>query len=564
MDDYVDIVTKIKTFNNDDVSKDYRTILICGCYLLCVELNECVKYEKIASKKLEKQLKKPSDKKLLLDYLRSLEIKDYSLFLYDFLKYIENDKTILKYHNLELSDDLSNLIIKVFELNKDDMVVDLCSGNGLFLNNLIVNSKDELNIKVIGEEVNQDLCDLSSMLLEMSHKHYEINNINIIENYNKLPKFNKCLVFPPFGLKLDDKTYEKYNKYSYGLINQRSSSEWLFILNALNSLVESFKIIAIIPDNILFKTYDSDIRKYLVNNNLIEGIISLPIDTFKGTMIKTNILVLSKNNEYFKLIDGEEILNNQLKEYSFNESNIYDEIYYKYKSNNVLKIKKEDIKSLDYNLTYKSLNSINLYQDHFNSKRLEEVSDILKGCNLTYTNFKDSVVDYNTGYKILNSGDIDDNGFIHYENLTSIENGNKYSKYLAKNGDIVITSKSTKTKIGYIELKENENIIVASSMTILRVKEEVIDSMYLKMFLDSSKGKKLLDSIQMGNMVLTISLKDLSLIQIPYIPLEKQKKKSKVYKSWIELYELKKKELKTIEFILDNFYDTSLDKEKFK
>ena len=561
MDSYVNIVTKIKTFNNDDVSKDYRTILICGCYLLCFEFNEYVKYEKLANKKLERQLKKTSDKKLLLDYLKSLNISEYSLFLYDILKFIENDKTIIKYHNLELSDDLSNLIIKLFELKEEDTILDLCSGNGLFLNNLLINLK-ELDIKVTGTEINQDLCDLSSMLLEMSHKPYEINNINVIENYNKLPKFNKCLVFPPFGIKLEEKIYKKYIKYSNGLINQRSSGEWIFIFNTLNQLQDNSKIICVIPDNILFKTYDSDIRKYLVNNNYIEGIISLPSDVFKGYSIKTSLLILSKNNESFKVIDSEEILNNNLMEYSINEPNRLEEIYYKYKSDNVLKIKKEDIKSIDYNLTFKSLSNINLYQDESNTKELKEISDILKGCNLTYTNFKDSVVDYDTGYKILNSGDIDDNGFIHYKDLKSIINGEKYSKYLARNGDIVITSKSTKTKVGYIELKDNENIIVASSMTILRVKEEVMDSMYLKMFLDSPKGKRLLDTIQMGNMVMTISPKALSLIQIPYMSLENQRKKSKMYKTWIELYELKKKELQTIEFILENFYDLSLDKEK--
>ena len=562
MESYTDIVLKIKTFNDDDVSKDYRTILICSCYLLCFEFNEFIKYEKIANKKLERQLKKPSDKKFLLDYLRSLNISDYSSFLYEILKYIENDKTILKFHNLELSDDLSNLIIKLFELKEEDTILDLCSNNGLFLNNLLFNSKDELNLKVIGNEFNQDQCELSSLLLEMNNKPYEINNLNVIENYNKLPEFDKCLVFPPFGIKFDNKTYEKYIKYSNGLINQRTSGEWMFIFNALSSLNDDSKIICVIPDNILFKAYDSDIRKYLVNNNLIEGIISLPVDAFKGYSIKTSLLILSKNNEYFKVIDSEEVLNNKLMEDSLNESNRLDEIYYKYKSDNVLKIKKEDIKSIDYNLTFKSLSNINLYQDESNTKELKEVSEILKGCNLTYTNFKDSVVDYNTNYKILNSGDIDDNGFIHYKDLKSIINGEKYSKYLARNGDIVITSKSTKTKVGYIELKDNENIIVASSMTILRVKEEVMDSMYLKMFLDSPKGKRLLDTIQMGNMVMTISPKDLSLIQIPYIPLENQKKKSKMYKTWIELYELKKKELQTIEFILENFYDLSLDKEK--
>ena len=562
MDRYSEIAYRIKEFNDEEVSKDYRTILICACYLLDSEYFEFCRYEKIANKKIDKQLKKQFKKEDLFNYLKGLNIKDYSSFLNEMLDYIkENDKQVQKYTGLEINNDLSNLIIDLFELKNEEVVLDLCSNNGRFLNNLLLKTNSNLNLKVIGEEVSEELCDLSSILLSLNHKPYEIINSNLIKD-NKSIEFNKCLIFPPFGLKLDENTFDKYIKYSNGLINQRSSPEWIFILNALNLLSNDSKIITLIQDNILFKTYDSDIRKYLINNNLIEGIISLPSDIFKGYSFKTSLLIISKNNESFKLLDSEEILNYEYMEYSINKSNRFEEIYNKYRSNSVLKIKKNDIKSLDYNLTYKSLSNSNLYNDLSNTKKLEEICDILKGCNLTYTNFKDLIVEEETRYKILTSGDIDEDGCIDYSNLKSILNGEKYFKYFAKKGDIVITSKSTKTKLALIDLKENENIIIASSMTILRPKEDLLDTIYLKMFLDSQKGKKILESIQMGNIIVTISLKELALIQIPYIALEKQKKKANMYKKWLEVYELRKKQVKSLETILENFYDLTLNKEK--
>ncbi len=566
MEKYDEIVSKIRSLNDEEVSKDYRTLLICGCYLMCFEDYDCIPYLDLAIAKIDHQIKKTSSKKELLEYLKGLNIQDYSIFLNDILEYIKNnDKIIQKYTNIEISNDLSKLIIDLLDLKEEDTILNVCSRNGRFLNNLLLNSNDNLNLKVIGQEINQELNELSSILLSLNNKRFELENLDIIKE-SKYPNFNKCLIFPPFGIKFDEKIYEKYNSISNGLINQRTSGEWIYIFNLLKELKDNNRIIEVIPDNILFRTYDSDIRKYLLDNNLIEGIISLPIDTFKGINVKTSLLILSKDNEYIKLIDGEEVLKNQREGELEDKNNKYNEIFNKYRSNSILKIKKEDIKSIDYNLTYKSLSNINIYNDinnyEFNSKRLEEVCDILKGCNLTYSNFKDLIVEESTNYKILTSGDIDDNGFINYEELKHIEKGEKYLKYFARNGDIVITSKSTKAKVALIDLEKEENIIIASSMTILRFKEGIIDPLYLKMFLDSSKGKKLLDCVQMGSVIVTISIKDLSLLQIPYIPYENQLKKVNMYKEWLNLYELRKNQVKVLKNVIENFYDLTLNKEK--
>lgn len=560
MTNYKQILQILKEYNNEEVNKDYRIILICGAYLTKNEFCENLKYGRIANKKIDKFIKKPYNKKDFLSYIKRLDIQDYSVFINGFNDFVQNDKTFQKFNNSELSKSLTKLIFRLYELKEEDTILDLCCKSGFFLNNIKVIAKDEYSIKTIGIDINQDQCEIASILLEISDSSYSIYNEDVIKDLN-CPSFDKCLIFPPFGIKFDEKISDKYSKSSEELINQRSSSEWFYIYNALKSLGNDSKIIAIVSDNALFKTYDSNIRKYLIENNLIEGIISLPNDSIKGLSIKTNLLILSKNNEFIKILDGNEFLSNSDNELYLEKNDVYDEIFNKYNDNCVLKIKKEDIKTIDYNLTYKSLSSKNLYKNLSDLKSLDEICDILKGCNLTYTNFKDEITEEETNYKVLNSGDIDDNGFIDIRKLKNLRNGEKYNKYLAKNGDIVLTSKSTKIKVGLINCDDNINIVVASSMIILRPKQEVINPIYLKMFFDSKQGKKMLEFVQIGVNIVIISTKELSLLKIPCPSLEKQNKEAEVYKKRMEIYELKKKEIQKIELILENFYDLYLKKE---
>lgn len=49
---------------------------------------------------------------------------------------------------------------------------------------------------------------------------------------------------------------------------------------------------------------NKDIREYLLGNNYIEGIITLPSRLFAETGIATNTLILSHNNQFVKMVDA--------------------------------------------------------------------------------------------------------------------------------------------------------------------------------------------------------------------------------------------------------------------
>lgn len=72
-------------------------------------------------------------------------------------------------------------------------------------------------------------------------------------------------------------------------------------------------------------------------------------------------------------------------------------------------------------------------------------------------------------------------------------------------------------------------------MIIIRPDAKILDSTYLKIFLDSPIGNKLISSAQQGTTVMNISYRDLNVLEVPIPPLDTQKAVVKEY-----LEELKK------------------------
>ena len=490
-----------------------------------------------------------NDVNKLLKTLDELDIENYSIFTNEVLNKLDDYLGISRMSIPSSESYQSDLVAKLLNLQDDDIVLDIGSGYGNFLSYVSnVNSK----IKLIGQEINKVVCDCSKMILEMSKSNYSIENIDAIKN-DKYPKFTKGFIFPSFGLKYPSDMYEKYQNINNTIFNLKSSCEWLFIYNALNSMEENGKLIAIVLDGVLFKAQDTNFRKYLLENNLIEGIISLPSGFLKGTAIKSNILILSKNNNKFKLFDATPYLPENTKRERISLNNI-NELYKAYQSCDVL-IDKDDIKTIDCNLTYSSITNKNSYEGMKNLVNLNEVVEILKGSNLTISNFKDLITEDDTDYLVLTSSDID-NGLINYKKLKHINNGSKYEKFYAKEGDVIITSKSTKVKLAVINGIDNRKIIVTGAMYILRPIENKIDGTYLKIFFDSSKGRQILESAQKGSVITTISASELENLQVPCPEYTTQMKVTAKYNNLMSMYEVMKKEVSNMENKLANFYDS--------
>lgn len=85
-----------------------------------------------------------------------------------------------------------------------------------------------------------------------------------------------------------------YNKNATGL-------EGLFIEWIIRSLADNGEAFIIVPEGFLYRNQDKELRQFMLDECIINGIISLPINTFFSTNKKTYILCLTKKREIEKI-----------------------------------------------------------------------------------------------------------------------------------------------------------------------------------------------------------------------------------------------------------------------
>jgi restriction endonuclease S subunit len=253
----------------------------------------------------------------------------------------------------------------------------------------------------------------------------------------------------------------------------------------------------------------------------LEEISELPSGTFSMTNIKMYLFVISagkteelaikryellgikKEDKYLKIKDETFILNSELEDMGdWNISKIFssqDNEWMQYQESTVKKVS------------------------------LGEVANIFRG---KLVNTKDE----NGKIGVVNISNIRDYD-INYETLDHLdEDERKISGYLLKEGDLLLPARGTAMRTAVFEEK-NYPCIASSNIIIIRPKDKLLSATYLKVFLDSDIGGKILQSLQQGTVVMNISHKDLTTIQIPLLPLEEQKEIENEYKKELKIYQ---------------------------
>lgn len=136
---------------------------------------------------------------------------------------------------------------------------------------------------------------------------------------------------------------------------------------------------------------------------------------------------------------------------------------------------------------------------------------------------------------VINISNITDTG-IAYEMLDYIsEEERKIARYRLQSGDVLVTSRGTVIKTAVFKAQKFP-CIPSANMNVIRP-EENIRGDFIKLFLESPAGVKLLKRLQRGVNVMNINYKDLQEIEVPLLPLEDQDRLIEEYYSGLELYQ---------------------------
>ncbi len=223
-----------------------------------------------------------------------------------------------------------------------------------------------------GQELNHTTYNLARMNMFLHNINYDKFNIQLGDTLIK-PHFGDDKPFdaivsnPPYSVKWigsDDPTLINDDRFApAGVLAPKSKADFAFVLHALSYLSSKGRAAIVCFPGIFYRGgAEQKIRKYLVDNNYVETVISLAPNLFYGTTIAVTILVLAKNkqNTNIQFIDasGEEFFkkatNNNVM-YDEHIQKIMDMFHNKEKVDYVAEtVPYEKITANDYNLSVSS------------------------------------------------------------------------------------------------------------------------------------------------------------------------------------------------------------------
>lgn len=205
--------------------------------------------------------------------------------------------------------EVSKILAKVVGVNQDtsqdSTVYDPTCGSGSLL--LKVADEAPRSLSIFGQEMDNATHALARMnMILHDNPTAEISQDNTRSTphwKNKdgsLKTFDFAVANPPFSFKSWSNgvnvTADEFGRFEYGTPPDKNG-DYAFLLHIIKSLKSMGKGAVILPHGVLFRgNVEATIRKNLIKQGYIKGIIGLPANLFYGTGIPACIIVIDKEN----------------------------------------------------------------------------------------------------------------------------------------------------------------------------------------------------------------------------------------------------------------------------
>ncbi len=210
--------------------------------------------------------------------------------------------------------NVSKLIAKLALHNQTTVnkIYDPACGSG----SLLLQAKKQFDEHIIeegffGQEINHTTYNLARMNMFLHNVNYDKFDIKLGDTlldpkHDAYKPFDAIVSNPPYSVKWigsNDPTLINDERFApAGVLPPKSKADFAFILHALSYLSPKGRAAIVTFPGIFYRGgAEKKIRRYLVENNFIETVISLAPNLFYGTSIAVNILVLSKNKRDNKI-----------------------------------------------------------------------------------------------------------------------------------------------------------------------------------------------------------------------------------------------------------------------
>lgn len=357
-------------------------------------------------------------------------------------------------------------------------------------------------------------------LLYGAEPHVTIQKVSIYEPLEWAEEFDCILTLPAFGVKKEQETELFFTEESEGIAVQ----------NLLDLLSEQGELLAIIPSRFTFSGGSfAKLRKWILQMTSLEALYRLPSHILQPyTRVKTYLIILSRRfRETISM--GDLIVNKEGKLVLTHQKQLQQAFLHTREDwrMEVLANKwaVEPVASNPHKIKHRL--------------KLGEVAELFRGKSIAKRDLKQGNI------YVLNISNIEE-GEIVWDHLETLRTEiRKVRRYELEEKDLVITCRGTLYKVGIIRQLPYYTIVSANLM-VIRCHHEVVDSEYLKMFLESPVGKQMVQTFQRGTTVINLHPDDLAELPLFLPDREDQQRLVKQYRQELLIYQRAKKRWETV------------------
>jgi type I restriction enzyme M protein len=336
-----------------------------------------------------------------------------------------------------------------------------CGSGGMLIQSkqyLDETGQDARNIALYGQDNNGTvwaICKMNMFLHNINDAQiaYEdtLQAPQFIER-GYIKKFDRVIANPPFSQNYSRATMEHQQRFRYGFAPETGKkADLMFVQHMIASLKDDGMMATVMPHGVLFRGgVEKAIREGIVNDDIIEAIISLPQHLFYGTGIPACVIVINKQKK--KDAKGKILFINADAEYGEGRNQNF--------------LRPEDIEKIDYVFANK------LEEPKYS--RLVDISEIKKNdFNLNIRRYVDNSPDQEIeDVKAHLEGGIPKREIAQYENL--------FKKYKTKTSDFFddINSDYAKFKTDVSEQNDIKELVETHEgiLTVKRQTNKALDA----------------------------------------------------------------------------------------
>lgn len=297
-----------------------------------------------------------------------------------------------------------------------------------------------------------------------------------------------------------------------------ADGEWHEILFNLSLLDRNGKMVTLITNSTLANNLSVKTRQALVEKGYIESIIELPDHLLENTGIELYAVVLSYGNKGIKFLDASQAYTEQRRRKDIDVTTVLENL----DNPEVCRFESiESIASEGYNLLPKRYT---LKTNIIDGVPLGEICNISRGLVISSKELDDFVTDVDTGVRYLYTKDADGDA-VDYSQSPFIDVEKLKRKFTLLDNDTWLLGRTSPFRSNMLYVEGNDKLIANGnqfSITILPKYKNQYLLPYLALYFNSKAGREQIERFAVGQLIKSLSLKDLKTLKIPKVSIEKQ------------------------------------------